>query len=486
MSNAVTVIPNIPDDAVVEYITDVEGNWYYFQNIIGRSKVLTTDAEGELVLHERGYLVHGGDACDKGSGDVRIVKALTKLKLRYPDRVFLILGNRDTNKLRFGAEIMREGAAEDVEKLGIGYWDSKLVPYSQWLAKQGEGVKPSATTTLKWVLDCTMGCQTTWESRRTELGIMQGKPREDITDDEVLHCFTESVDPAGADPWLLEYIKCGQFALLLSDTLFVHGGISADTLGTVPDSTVVHTDLRSWCVALAEFHYTELIAYEANPTHFIPPAAGAGGAGERAGGAVMDYCVPNGNAGKTVVYTQMAHHGDDPVQDAVVEDYLAAAGVSRLVVGHQPQGDCPNLHRCVSGLDIFFCDTSYSDMSKANHPTDPDNRGKAIALIWFRNVSTHVEGVLSSGQEHGYSILNLRTRAGKKTPSLIGRHLPDGYVVRTVVESTNVIAYKFEGFKKLVREIALVEWPSVNAVPAHGGDFPAYEDEEGAQNEGAK
>lgn len=36
----------------------------------------------------------------------------------------------------------------------------------------------------------------------------------------------------------------------------------------------------------------------------------------------------------------------------------------------------PHVMRCQTGLDIFMCDTSYSDMAKANHPTDPDNRGK--------------------------------------------------------------------------------------------------------------
>lgn len=33
------------------------------------------------------------------AGDIRLVRSFTDLKLRYPDRVFLILGNRDVNKV---------------------------------------------------------------------------------------------------------------------------------------------------------------------------------------------------------------------------------------------------------------------------------------------------------------------------------------------------------------------------------------------------
>ena len=47
----------------------------------------------------------GGDAFDRGEGDIRIGRLLVDLKLRYPDRVFLILGNRDVNKTRLTSEL---------------------------------------------------------------------------------------------------------------------------------------------------------------------------------------------------------------------------------------------------------------------------------------------------------------------------------------------------------------------------------------------
>lgn len=344
-------------------------------------------------------------------------------------------------------------------KVGIGYWDPKLVPYVEWLAKK-EGRVPSATTTLQWMLECTMGCQTTFESRRTELGIMQEKDRDDITDQEVIASFVESVNPQGTDPWMLDYIKCGQFAALLGDTLFVHGGVSAEIIGTVPGLEMVHTDLREWCVDLHRWQQEQVAAFEANQTWtHTPDGKGGVGARTRNADAIMDYCVPGGNGGKTVVYTAMKDHGSK-AEDLRAEQFLLEAGVARLVVGHQPQGDCPHVKRCASGLDIFMCDTSYSDMAKANHPTDPDNRGQAISMVWIRNISTVVEGNLATGQKHGYTLLNM----APAVPHVIGRKVNEGFVVRTVLSDQSVIAYKFEGFKKLSRD-----WPSIQAVPAAVG-----------------
>jgi hypothetical protein len=49
--------------------------------------------------------VLGGDTQDKGIGDIRFTKLLLALKQEHPDRVQLIIGNRDANKLRLAAEL---------------------------------------------------------------------------------------------------------------------------------------------------------------------------------------------------------------------------------------------------------------------------------------------------------------------------------------------------------------------------------------------
>jgi hypothetical protein len=82
----------LPTDAVVDFMTDIEGQWSYFEKLVAHSAVLSWGNDGELQLAPNGYLVHGGDSPDKGCGDIQVVKALVGLKTRYPRQVFLIFG----------------------------------------------------------------------------------------------------------------------------------------------------------------------------------------------------------------------------------------------------------------------------------------------------------------------------------------------------------------------------------------------------------
>ena len=49
--------------------------------------------------------VFGSDAFDKGTADLRIAALLSDLKRRHPDRVFLLMGNRDVNKMKLTSEL---------------------------------------------------------------------------------------------------------------------------------------------------------------------------------------------------------------------------------------------------------------------------------------------------------------------------------------------------------------------------------------------
>lgn len=84
---------------IVGYLSDIEGNYDYWKKYILNSKVLFSDGE-EVRLRDDCHFVCGGDVCDRGPGDIRILRELLSLKRSYPDRVHFILGNRDTNKMR--------------------------------------------------------------------------------------------------------------------------------------------------------------------------------------------------------------------------------------------------------------------------------------------------------------------------------------------------------------------------------------------------
>lgn len=65
-----------------------------------------------LELHEGFGFVFGGDLYDKGPYDIRLTKMLCDLKESNPDRVWLLMGNRDINKLRLSSELCTPGELE--------------------------------------------------------------------------------------------------------------------------------------------------------------------------------------------------------------------------------------------------------------------------------------------------------------------------------------------------------------------------------------
>jgi hypothetical protein len=93
---------------IVGYVTDVEGNLEFWEKYITHSKVLYRDIGGDNSLHLRDncQFVYGGDSCDRGIGDIQVIRELVQLKDRYPERVHLIMGNRDINKLRLPVTLL--------------------------------------------------------------------------------------------------------------------------------------------------------------------------------------------------------------------------------------------------------------------------------------------------------------------------------------------------------------------------------------------
>ena len=97
----------------VSYCTDVEGNYDYWIRYVTLSKVLGgVPGSGKLFLKDvpnvTTHFVFGGDACDRGCGDLRVMRDLVFLKRKYHDRVHLIIGNRDANKMRLFFELRAE------------------------------------------------------------------------------------------------------------------------------------------------------------------------------------------------------------------------------------------------------------------------------------------------------------------------------------------------------------------------------------------
>lgn len=195
----------------IVYITDVEGNYSYFEHVVSMSNGLVRTNEGKLDLLPDFHFVYGGDVCDRGKGDLRIAVEIVQLTKQYPGRVHIILGNRDINKIRLCTELREchlktklhvfwvDGA--DIDEPDIAQGDPPCTP-----AKR-----------LHSILECTMGAPEAFHHRvdeLTELGII----REDMSncekDDSVVASYVSALKPGGC---YLELLQIGCLALLLGE-----------------------------------------------------------------------------------------------------------------------------------------------------------------------------------------------------------------------------------------------------------------------------
>jgi len=427
----------------IAYVSDVEGHWDFFCNFVeichglrfarGDGREARTAHELELELEEDWCFVFGGDASDKGPGTLRVVMALVALKKKHPERVFLILGNRDINKMRFTSELATS-ELERVKEVPRAFWQSRLPgncpTYWEYLKRklQDEGVKEDEVTDkmvydrsskaskLRYLLDCDMGSAGDFEFRREELAHLKNVAKGDVTDEEVVRSYEESVAPGGSMRQLLEM---GQLALLLEGTLFVHGQIignqfphdqviGADeqnvawSVGVVPGENW-EGDLQKWVQNLNSWAASQIRDWKQRPLWATPPVASAYQYwSQRGGSELIAYGTP-GTHFPTVVYCRYLAEQSMPLQyPRTLVDYLKTQGVRYVMVGHTPHGNAPTVIRHDS-LTLIMADTSFSDV-KANRFYQGDNRGSAVCAIEFNGRAWSVRGQTDKDQCIDYTV----------------------------------------------------------------------------------
>jgi hypothetical protein len=261
----------------VGYVTDVEGNYNYFQKYIHLSKVLSYADKEETILQFTGsnsLFVFGGDVCDKGPGSIRIARQLVALKKKYHDRVILIVGNRDINKLRWTSEL-DDSEMSNYESVPGPYWvkqDVRLSPkqYLTKLVEATDGVAPehavrevnTVVNRIKWILEATMGAQGDFDRRREELSSINKKPIEEISDEDVAQSYINSVKPNGE---IFEYLFHGQLAYVHKETLFMHAGVNKDNIGYVPFTHERYVEISEWVNNLNKWYKDQLKDWQEHP-----------------------------------------------------------------------------------------------------------------------------------------------------------------------------------------------------------------------------
>ena len=298
---------------VIAYLTDVEGRWDKLASFVEGNAHVWLEGEA-LRLADGVTFVFGGDAIDRGPAGRRIVALLLAARRAYGERVVLLAGNRDINKLRLVRELA--GAPP---------------PDAPAAASRGD--------LLRWIFATTMGAPKAFDHRATELAA-GGPP---VGDDAVVDSYLEDLAPGGA---LRTYLGECRLGFRAGATLFLHGGVTAENLGVVPGVAAAAAEVDMWLAALDRFYADELAAFAAGRT----PAE------------LIAYQAPHPGTHlnqHSVVYARPTDElGNPHLPDADVVARLQADGIGRLVVGHTPSGDCPALVRD-GGFELVLADNSY-------------------------------------------------------------------------------------------------------------------------------
>lgn len=320
----------------IAYLTDVEGRWDKLASFAdGNPDVSLVD--GALRLADGVAFVFGGDAIDRGAHGRRIVSLLLAATREYGDRVVLLSGNRDINKLRLVTEL---GGSP----------------------RHGAPVGCTRAELLRWTLARTMGAAKAFEHRIAELS-ETGQPSDD---DAVVDSFLADLAAGGE---LRAYLNACRLGFRAGSTLFLHGGVTSENFLATPGVERAR-DIDGWLVALDRFYRGELAAFDrgSRPDALIAYQA--------------QDPVTHLNQGSVVYARPTDADGNPHLPPVSVVERLVGDGIRRIVVGHTPSGDCPAIVRG-GGLELVLADNSYGRIERGSQLafTDETTEVRATTLL---------------------------------------------------------------------------------------------------------
>jgi len=336
-----------PLSTKIVYLTDLEGSRQRWQNFLESSPGFYRGADGKFHLRPEFHFVYGGDAPDRFLGSLKVVSELVRLKKESPERVSLIAGNRDINKLRIAYEFSEEGSTAPV---GLFPWIHKNVAEVRF-------ADPSEK--LRWVLAKTMGAPNAFELRRAELKAL----KHDSSDRAVLESYRFETS---ADGIFAEYLSLCDLAKVMDGSLFVHGGITRENLGLVPGMTDRFSNLTEWVDALNSWYHQQIDSWRSGSSKWKR------GSPFPAQDLILYQMPVEGtfrNRASVVYGRNVDKNNVAELPASEVIDFLLKQGIHRLVIGHTPQGSIPILLRnSTDTFEVISADISYVlDEAKVVH-----------------------------------------------------------------------------------------------------------------------
>lgn len=382
-------------------LSDLEGDIARFQRFLAEHPAFEKGPDGRYHLRHESVFVYGGDVPDRFFGERALLRELLRLKAEAPERVLLVAGNRDVNKLRLPLELSSQALAMPPR--------NKAKDYAAWCRKNA--CLDTATSRLRWILGQTMGSPDAFELRRRELASEAAVESARIDDTMVVESYLADAGPGGL---FHQYLRAARLSARLGSTLFVHAGIPQSALGRIPGQSDQARSLQDWTMQLDDWYQTQLQAWETGCTTWD-------GHGDRPGDALMRYVERWGTQAAnpfSIAYGRTVdEEGKVALPPEPVITWLRKQGIDRLVVGHTPSGQVPVILRTVDGsFEQLVLDTSYGLKDE-------------IPLVALEGKAWNTTSIKALIQiDDGSRIpVTIRLPLGKISP--IGRSLPDNALV---------------------------------------------------------
>lgn len=384
-------------------IGDLEGDIYRLESFLkDHPHIFEYNSDGWRVL-PRHKFVFMGDAVDRGVGSIRIVRILKELKKNSPDSVSLILGNRDINKLWVNQIMLKyknKKIPEFLRKVYINYlnkYENAAIDLDTNLSRLNEmldGVD-NEVLRLKVVLN-GMNAADAFENRKFELKALF--PHLDITDKFVYEHFIRDWSTGGE---FHSYLKQGQIAKIIDNTVYTHGAITAKNYGYIPNSFTREDSIHSWINKLNRWGMREISLLEKNPTYDSP---------------LIEYHKRRQDKfvnNESVMYARYSDAtGNAKAPNFKFVKKLNRQGIQRIVVGHTPVGEFAHTLK-VPGMEIVLTDVSYAQMTKLPYVEIQKDKVRVQTLLNDGTVINSTTNLRNNLLPTGYKLNDGRRVIGK-------------------------------------------------------------------------
>lgn len=413
------------------FLTDLEGRIEPLNQLI-KDGTFKIAADGNLEFsNDDTNLVFGGDLMDRGPHTIRLMRYVIGLKKKYPNRVHLIWGNRDLNKLSFSID--REEKMSNLQDSNYRqYLQSKL---SQMDESNRQGQTLSTMNTLEnqvqWWAE-QYGLSKAIEFHQQELRELN---KAEVTYNEASKDFADMISNPKRE--YLNYIRLGQLVHTEGPVIYLHGGLPAQN-GFVPDSSTIYENFEDWRNALNSWGQRQIQEFIAGVSQ-----GQVGSSGKRLifyGDALYDSNIKKvWNHDNSVIYgPRFKESSNFRLPSDSILQWLKANEKSMLLLGHSPAGNIPTPLRDKDFL-VVMGDTSYS-------------QNGVHTRISVDGEKIEVHGKLDDGTDIHYET------SARDRSSSIGLTLGEETVVASTIDQ-RLVLFKYVGYDKHERVVKASEVP---------------------------